>query len=620
MAKAVKKSPAKKPATKKKPAASPALKAAQKAKAKAAKPRPAPAKPAPKKKPAPLNAGLMTEGKRPLPLLSETQAHAVRVGGVEAGAAKLSNVIRVPFRLLRENPNNYRKTYDEAAIAELAASIEQEGLLQNLVTFPADAKGAYVVNSGNRRFRALALLRKQKKIDDDYLVHIFPKKMSEAEALALAIVENLQRQDVDVLEEAEGFKHLVDLKWSTERIAEAVGLKQRTVQDRLQLATGLFKPAREALRAKKITIEQARAIVTAPVSQLQDKLLAFATRKYQPGTAEQLRAMLKNECMPRARALFDPALYKGPMIGEGKNALCADVDKFMALQMEAVAAKAGELQETWKAVKVHGPKDGYFGLWSYKKEADPEKGGVVIEVATDGKVTIHIGYVDKRATADDIFPEPEDDDEELDIYADFDGDEPESDDARVRRAAEDARKIAEAHAQTRQMGEALQSGVMARPGLAQRLAILGAISDLVIPFQSFEFSCGPSRMAVAALREALDLPDLMRAGDAGEDEEDYDLLSDPALAVEVWEKLVALSDTAANKLFAAFVIGDFVEETVTEQPRCHKFGELGIAICAAAGFDLPAALRADDLRVDDDPLARDAAVEAGELAEDEEMA
>lgn len=575
MAKPASKSAKKTPATKPKPV-SPALKAAReaaKAKGKTAAATPPkagkPAKAA--KAAAPLAPTLMDEGK----------AHAVRpLSGFEAAAGALSKVIRVPFKRLRENPANYRKTYDEAAIAELAESILAEGLLQNLVTFPADAKGNYVINSGNRRFRALQLLLKRKKIDEEYLVHIYPKNMTDAEALALAIVENLQRQDVDPMEEAEGFKRLRTLNWSTDQIAKAVGLKQRTVQDRLQLAEGLLAEARKALRDKKITLDHARAIVTAPTAELQRELVQLATRSWSPFNAEELRRHLRSHLPKVSDAAFDLALYKGEFVGEGKGQLFADKGEFVRLQKQHAKKLLKELKEKWKAASIVG----YFHRADYKTENDPAKGEAFIVFSEYRPESIQIleGFVRK----DGRQPDAETDDEE-------DGDcEPGS-----VRAAREASEFAKAQeAKEKEFASDLKGRLASSPTFILRHAIFRSLlgwemsgADLV--------NIGSPWPVIDAVRSALGMPDLLPvpAKETREDSIEYGVdttgVKDAAIASVVWERLAALPDNTILDLFASIVACD-AENMVGEWS--YGVEPTDRTVFGAIGLEFPEWLRSEE--------------------------
>jgi ParB/RepB/Spo0J family partition protein len=173
--------------------------------------------------------------------------------------------------LLHPGPN-YRVTVDPSEIEDLAASIAIQGLLQNLVvTTPLDwtarANGVRVVVAGERRRRAIGLLVERGQWPADRPVPCAVVEGDAGEMRALSLVENLQRAEVDPLDEADAFATLqeIDLdRWTTAEIARAIGRTQRFVQQRLQLARGLVSRVRTALRDGLVTLEAARHLATLP--------------------------------------------------------------------------------------------------------------------------------------------------------------------------------------------------------------------------------------------------------------------------------------------------------------------------------------------------------------------
>lgn len=258
------------------------------------------------------------------------------------GPDNMSGIVSVPFGLLRPNPQNYRKTFLPEDIEQLAESIAEKGLLQNLVVFPAGKDGIHTINSGGRRYAALNLLFNARRIDADYPVACLVKDMKQDEARALALIENLQRQDVPVLEEAEGFKALTEIGWDTEKIAGACHIAQRTVQDRLHLFEKLKPVARAALSRGEITLDQARAIVSTPAEAEQNELVTFAVRNGYNAAA--LRDRAKAGKVRVSKAEFDLKHYKGEFIGTGADRVFADTAAFMKLQLKEARKRADELR------------------------------------------------------------------------------------------------------------------------------------------------------------------------------------------------------------------------------------------------------------------------------------
>lgn len=149
---------------------------------------------------------------------------------------------------LVENPHNYRKTSDEKADAELAASIREKGVLQPLLVRPLDGRrGRYEVVIGNRRLRAC---RTAELVEVPCTI----REMSDAEALTVALIENVQRADVHPIEEADGFRELITAHGFTiAEVAAKTGRSEHWVRSRLKLAE-LDASGRRACLDGKISV------------------------------------------------------------------------------------------------------------------------------------------------------------------------------------------------------------------------------------------------------------------------------------------------------------------------------------------------------------------------------
>jgi len=168
---------------------------------------------------------------------------------------------------VRPNPNQPRKTFEPQALEELTASIRQHGVLQPIVVRPSGS--GFEIVSGERRWRASQAAGRltipatvRPDIRDDQM-------------LELALVENLQRQDLDAMERARGYQDMMEtLQITQEQVAEKVGLKRATVANHLRLLD-LPQQAQEAVRKGLISMGHARALlgVSRP-----ERLLALVER------------------------------------------------------------------------------------------------------------------------------------------------------------------------------------------------------------------------------------------------------------------------------------------------------------------------------------------------------
>ena len=165
---------------------------------------------------------------------------------------------RVPIEYLRPNPRNPRRNFSDAELDELAASIKQRGIIQPVVVRSVrGAKDAYEIIAGERRWRAAQRAALHE-------IPIVPLEASDSEALELAIIENVQRTDLNPLEEGAGYQALAsEYGHSHEDIAKIVGKSRSHVTNTLRLLK-LPEPVKAYINAGKLTAGHARALVGLP--------------------------------------------------------------------------------------------------------------------------------------------------------------------------------------------------------------------------------------------------------------------------------------------------------------------------------------------------------------------
>jgi ParB/RepB/Spo0J family partition protein len=181
-----------------------------------------------------------------------------------AEANPVRDPIGLPHADIVPNPNQPRRKFDAEYIDGLAASIREQGLLQPLLVRPfpgepgAPTAQAHSLVAGECRWRAIGQLITAGDWPEDQPVPVVIRAMTDAEVAVVALVENLQRQDMTYLEEAHAFQRLhVDLGFSTQEIADKVGKTQRFVQQRLQLLE-LTDAEKAQLDEGTLSIRQAR--------------------------------------------------------------------------------------------------------------------------------------------------------------------------------------------------------------------------------------------------------------------------------------------------------------------------------------------------------------------------
>lgn len=163
---------------------------------------------------------------------------------------------RVPIEFVHANPRNPRRTFVEAELEELSASIRERGVIQPIVVRAARGKTgeAYEIIAGERRWRAA-----QRAGLHDLPVVIID--VSDAEALELAIVENVQRADLNPIEEAQGYLALIEeYKHSVEDVARIVGKSRPHVANTIRLAR-LPDAVKTLVRSGALSAGHARALV-----------------------------------------------------------------------------------------------------------------------------------------------------------------------------------------------------------------------------------------------------------------------------------------------------------------------------------------------------------------------
>jgi len=169
---------------------------------------------------------------------------------------------RVPTADLRPNPRQPRRDLARSELEELAESIREHGVLQPLVVTPASDGNGYLLIAGERRLEAARLIGLE-------TVPVVVRVADERQSLVLALVENLQREDLHPLESAEGYRQLVeDFGLSHEEVAKRVGKSRSTVSNTLRLLR-LPASVRQALGAGRLSEGHARALLALPTAQAQ---------------------------------------------------------------------------------------------------------------------------------------------------------------------------------------------------------------------------------------------------------------------------------------------------------------------------------------------------------------
>ena len=180
--------------------------------------------------------------------------------GKGLGALMLENSVdemvatnSLPLTEIVPNKEQPRKTFDEGALEELADSIKQHGVLQPLLVRPLPS-GGYQLVAGERRWRASRIAGLKE-------VPVVVKELSDIETMEIAIIENLQREDLNPIEEAEGLQALIDrCGFTQEEVATSVGKSRPAIANALRLLK-LPSEVREMTKNGEISAGHARALL-----------------------------------------------------------------------------------------------------------------------------------------------------------------------------------------------------------------------------------------------------------------------------------------------------------------------------------------------------------------------
>lgn len=199
-------------------------------------------------KPAPLGRGLSA-------LFGDTDA-SYRPGAAANAVEKTATPETIPLAWIRPGAFQPRRRFQESAIDELAESIRHRGVIQPLLVRPLPGEqNAYEIIAGERRWRAAA----RAGIHD---IPVLVRTMSDKEAMEVGLIENVQRQDLSPLEEAEGYKRLLEeFSHTQEGLARIVGKSRPHITNLLRLLT-LPDPVKNMIDDGQLTMGHARALVT----------------------------------------------------------------------------------------------------------------------------------------------------------------------------------------------------------------------------------------------------------------------------------------------------------------------------------------------------------------------
>ncbi len=213
------------------------------------------------------------------------------------GAGRDPGFLQIPVEKIRAGSLQPRRVFPPEALEELAASIREKGVLQPVLVRPTP--DGYELVAGERRFRAAeaaGLLS----------VPAVVRKLSDREALEAALVENIQRADLNAIELAEGYQRLVnDFDLSQEQVAERVGKDRATVANTIRLLK-LPPPVRQSVADGRLSAGHARALLSAPPEHVSSICGTILRRGLSVREAERLCGPAMKRKTGRSAAPTDP--------------------------------------------------------------------------------------------------------------------------------------------------------------------------------------------------------------------------------------------------------------------------------------------------------------------------
>lgn len=167
-----------------------------------------------------------------------------------------NKVVLVPLDKIEANPNQPRKTFDEDSLVELSESIKHKGVIQPVLVEKNDNKeGSYIIVAGERRYRASKIACIEK-------IPVIVRSFSEEDKLEIALIENIQRENLTPIEEARAYRHIMDsLNLNQQELSERVGKNRSTVANSLRLLK-LPEDIQDSLNKGKLSPGHARSILS----------------------------------------------------------------------------------------------------------------------------------------------------------------------------------------------------------------------------------------------------------------------------------------------------------------------------------------------------------------------
>ena len=241
----------------------------------------------------------------------------------------------IPVEQITANPDQPRRAFDPEALAELAASLKNRGVLQPLIVRPHPTEpGLFQIVAGERRWRAAQIAQ----------LHELPaivRDLDDTEVLEVALIENIQRADLNAIEEAASFRQLMDRFGHTQdKLAEALDKSRSHISNLLRLLN-LPEQVQTFVRDGKLSASHARALITTPDP------VALARRVIERGlSVRETEALARQATQPRETTPERPRAEKDADTRAIESDLSAQLR--MRVRIEHIGQDGGRLTVTYR--------------------------------------------------------------------------------------------------------------------------------------------------------------------------------------------------------------------------------------------------------------------------------
>lgn len=244
-----------------------------------------------------------------------------------------SMINEIELDKISANPNQPRKEFDEEGLQELADSIAEIGIIQP-ITLRKISDDAYQIIAGERRWRASRLAGLS-------TIPAYIRTADDENVMEMALIENIQREDLNSIEIALAYQHLMDsYQLTQERLSERVGKNRTTITNYLRLLR-LPAPIQMALQNKEIDMGHARALLALDNPTLQIKVFHEITKEKLSvrKVEEMVRTLLEGETVNTKEKRIIP---KGGKLPEEYNALKESLSKFFQTKVQLTCSDKGK--------------------------------------------------------------------------------------------------------------------------------------------------------------------------------------------------------------------------------------------------------------------------------------